>query len=380
MKILMLVDSMGRGGTERRLTELLKVLTCHHDFDVELVVFSDRIKFQELYQLNLKIHIFKRRTKKDLKPSRQLFLLCQKIQPDIIHSWGSMASVFSIPIKIWNKTTLINSIIVDAPHRMTFLDDRFVRMKLTAPFSDIILANSYAGLNAYSAPKQKSQVIYNGYDFKRLEVMTPVKEVKQKWNVSDKKIIGMVGAFEPRKDYKTLIRLANRMLSEREDLAFVAVGGGSMLESLRSQVDAAHRDRFIFTGTTSQVEDIIQIFDVGVLISNSAVHGEGISNAIMEYMAQKKPVIANNNGGNSEIIEHGKTGFILHEQDEQSWINKLNFLLDEPTEAMKMGQLGHERIVDKFHIDKMVNSFIDLYRNIIVKAKIELDVSHQVKG
>lgn len=361
MKILMLADSMGRGGTERRLTELLKVITQMQEFDVELVVFSNRIQFEELFDLNLKIHIFERKAQKDFTPSIDLYRLCQKIKPDIIHSWGSMATIFAIPSKIRLKTTLINSIITDAPYDMSFFDKRLFRFKISIPFSDLILANSAAGLSAYQAPSNKSHVIYNGYDFNRLQNISTFDSIAAKWNIKNTQVVGMVGAFEPRKDYDMFIKTGISILSARSDVVFMAIGGGSLLDEMKNKVPDSIRSRFIFTGITRDVEDIIQLFDIGVLISNRAVHGEGISNAIMEYMAQKKPVVANDNGGNSEIIEHEKTGFIISDNQSNHLISHINYLLDNPEIAKEMGKEGYNRIKTTFHIDTMVDSFIQLY-------------------
>jgi len=50
---------------------------------------------------------------------------------------------------------------------------------------------------------------------------------------------------------------------------------------------------------------------IGLLLSNAY---EGLSNSIMEYMAAGIPVIATNTGGNSELITHGKNGFLINRQ------------------------------------------------------------------
>lgn len=361
MKILMLADSMGRGGTERRLTELLKVLSAQKHYSIELVVFSDRIEFEELSELDIVIHTFTRKTKKDFTPAIRLFRLCRKIRPDVVHSWGSMAIMFAIPVRLWYRPILINSIITDAPYQMTIRDQRLFRFKLSVPFSDIILANSDAGLKAYSAPINRSKVIYNGFDFRRLNNLTPEDLVRKKWQLKDKKVVGMVGAFEPRKDYETFIGIANSILSHRQDVVFIAVGGGSMLDQLKEKVDPEIRDRMIFTGITTEVESIVQLFDIGILLSNRSVHGEGISNSIMEYMALRKPVLANDNGGNKEIIQDTKTGFIIMDNKLLNWVEKINYLLDNPDVAKQMGQTGFNRVKNYFHIDLMVGTFTDLY-------------------
>jgi glycosyltransferase involved in cell wall biosynthesis len=179
----------------------------------------------------------------------------------------------------------------------------------------------------------------------------------------------MVGAFESRKDYPSFIAIANQILSERKDVVFMALGGGSMLEECKGLVNPQYKDRMIFTGNIPDVESVIQLFTIGVLISNTLVHGEGISNAIMEYMAAGKPVLANDNGGNKEIILHEKTGYILDSTNSKSWGAKINYLLDQPEIAEKMGCAGRNRIASTFEMGKMTSRFVELYGSLMRKSE-----------
>jgi glycosyltransferase involved in cell wall biosynthesis len=174
----------------------------------------------------------------------------------------------------------------------------------------------------------------------------------------------MVGAFAPRKDFKTYLQVAQQILAMREDVVFLAVGDGPLLDQSKRSVRPENRANIIFTGSISDVENVIQLFDIGVLFSNTQVHGEGISNAILEYMAAGKPVLANDNGGNAEIIVDGKTGFILSEDETQNWVDRLNYLLDHPVIAEEMGRRGEARVKSTFHIDQMIASFRRVYQDL----------------
>jgi len=275
-----------------------------------------------------------------------------------------MSAIFALPVKCLMRPVMINSIITDAPSGMSLLDSRRFRFMITAPFSDVILSNSLAGLAAYKAPADKSYCIYNGFDFKRMSNLRDKSTIRHLYQIDGQKIVGMVGAFEPRKDYARFIDIANRVLSIRSDVTFILVGGGSMFEECRKLVHPSHCKKVIFTGNVPDVESIVQAFTIGVLISNPEVHGEGISNAIMEYMAAGIPVLANDNGGNREIIVHEKTGFIIDYSDLDSWVGKINDLLDNPEKALKMGEAGRERIAGTFGIGQMIESFVNLYRRV----------------
>ena len=107
----------------------------------------------------------------------------------------------------------------------------------------------------------------------------------------------------------------------------------------------------------------MNIFDIGVLLSNPDIHGEGISNSIMEYMALGKPVIASIGGGTSEIVLDGETGFLIEPKNPKQLAERIDYLLSNQTVAKKMGESGRKRIQQHFSLDKMVNETYNLYVN-----------------
>ncbi|MBI5915638.1 MAG: glycosyltransferase, partial [Bacteroidetes bacterium] len=109
MKILMLNDSMVRGGRERRLIELLKGLAQFDDIECELLLLSDRVEYPEIYEMNIPIHILERKPAKDPRIFYRLVKLCRRIKPDVIHSWAMMSSVYALAPKIFLGTKFINA-------------------------------------------------------------------------------------------------------------------------------------------------------------------------------------------------------------------------------------------------------------------------------
>ena len=104
----------------------------------------------------------------------------------------------------------------------------------------------------------------------------------------------------------------------------------------------------------------------GVLMTNPDLHGEGISNAIMEFMALGKPVVAIDGGGTAEIVKHNQTGFIVKPGSSKELYEKIIFLLDNQQIAIEMGKVGRRVIEDEFGLEKMTDSFVSLYRNFCV--------------
>jgi glycosyltransferase involved in cell wall biosynthesis len=202
-------------------------------------------------------------------------------------------------------------------------------------------------------------------DLRRFEkVKEPSLMVKDIFGTNSENIFvaGMVAQFDSgRKDYGTLIEAAKALMASNDTLRFIFVGEGPDFDKIKGRVPDSLLNKIIFSGKRSDVESIVNIFDVGVLLTNTNLHGEGISNSIIEYMALGKPVIATRSGGTDEIVEDQRTGFLISPFNVTELVEKMRILINDAELRSKMGQAGKERIQKCFSIDKMVNKFISVY-------------------
>src|SRR3990167_8284892 len=90
-------------------------------------------------------------------------------------------------------------------------------------------------------------------------------------------------------------------------------------------------------------------------------HYEGCPNVILEYMAASKPAIATDVGGCAEVIEDGKTGFIVAPRDTEALAEKIITLLKDTSMRARMGEAGRKRVEEYFSLKKMVENTENLY-------------------
>lgn len=363
IKVLHIIDSLRGGGKERQLVELLKSLDDSKEIKNEIILLKDMNQYPESKALmNVKIHILKRRIKKDPTVFFKIRKIVKTFNPQIIQSWGSMPSVYALPSVINSKRKFVNYAIQNG---ICFKYKReWVRSKLTFPFSDIILANSYAGIEAYPTIPEKSDVIYNGVHLDRFQKIESAEVIRSRFNVNTPYVVGMVGAFHPRKDYGTFLKAAKSILNERKDICFLLVGDGGNIEKYKQFAKDLPPENVKFLGRQSDVESIINIFDIGVLTTNIRIHREGISNSIIEYMAMGKPVIATQGGGTPEIIDKNITGYILKPEDVGGLKSKIYHLIENPELRKAFGIRAKEKIEQGFSIELMVSSFCNLYKEL----------------
>lgn len=368
LRVLFLIDSLGSGGKERRLLELIKGLGTYEGVKIHLVLFSTHIHYSEVYDMDIELTVLERVPKKNPMVLYRLYKLCKLWKPDIVHSWGSMAPILALPSTFFLRIPLVNGIITDAPEGKPYFKSKYHRLLLTLPFSKVVLANSKAGLKSYRLSERKGRCIYNGFDIKRLSNLEGPKVIRERFKVGTEKVVGMVGSFTNKKDYWTFIDAALLLVKDREDVSFMAVGEGPVLNEIKAKVPEAYRQRIIFTGVQGHVESLINIFDVGVLCTNSQVHGEGISNAILEYMALAKPVVATIGGGTVETVVHDETGFLVPPATPKALAEHLNKLLNDPALCAQFGQTGKKRLENVFSLDHMTEAHYGLYQTLLKKG------------
>ena len=368
-KILFFTADLRSGGKERQLVELLKALSVRKEFICELVVMAKDIHYDAIKQFNINVHYMIRKTRRDPKIFIHMYNVCKKMKPDIIHTWDSMTFIYAVPAAKNLGIKLINGMIRNAPPKIKIFSQNWTQSKLTFPFSDLIVSNSYAGLKSYKAPAGKSYYIHNGFDFNRINLLEDKNSIRNKHEILTDNIIGMVASFSVNKDYSTYIKAAIMLLEKRDDVTFLAIGNGINLEKCKTYVQSKYKDKIKFLGRQQNVEPLINLFNIGVLATNTSVHGEGISNSVMEYMALGKPVVATECDGTLELVLDGKTGFLVSTGNAKIMCMRLNQLLEDKKLSAKMGNTGKERIYNNFSLNKMAKSYINLYDKVLSSAR-----------
>jgi len=253
--------------------------------------------------------------------------------------------------------------VVDSPQKQNIFFQPYLRARLTFPFADVIIGNSNAGLRAYKAPRKKSIIIYNGFDFERIRNIIPEEIIRKQLNITSKYVVGMVATFSEYKDYPTYFQAAHKVLNRRSDITFLAIGKNTDSTLSKSYIEGRDSDHFRLIGKQSDIESLVNSMNIGVL----STFTEGISNSILEYMALGKPVIATSGGGTDEIVEDQRTGLLVSASNPDELAEKIELLLDNPQLRARMGELGKERIHKLFSIEVMTGKYLDAYKELLSK-------------
>lgn len=176
----------------------------------------------------------------------------------------------------------------------------------------------------------------------------------------------MVARFAEPKDHQLLLKALSQITAIPWHLTLV--GDGPLLgdmQQLAAQLDI--ENQITFAGEDRDVIGRMQEADIFLLISKS----EGLPLSIIEAMREGLPVIASEAGGISELIEHGRQGFIVEQGDESALITALQQLMASESLRERFGQAARTRFIGKFNFEKMYRQTEAFYREITEKSDIE---------
>jgi len=329
---------------------------------MELVLTRRDIHYTDIFSLNVKIHYLERKyLKKDPSLFFKFFRIARKFKPHIIHVWGAMVAGYALPTaKLLNVKFINGSITYALPIK------KFSKLWLTSktifPLSDIIVANSKAGLRVHNLKQsQKHRVICNGYNFERNKVKAT--DLQKELEISSESLlVGMIGSFSDAKDYATYMAVADKINKQINNVHFLCIGDGVNRKQIEAFVHERKTDNIHFLGIRSDIESICKNLDIGILLNNTNGHAEGLSNVIMEMMALGLPVVATNAGGTPELIENGVDGFLVEPFAIDQIVKQIMTLINNEDVRTKIGIKAEAKIGEQFGIEKMINKYIALYK------------------
>jgi glycosyltransferase involved in cell wall biosynthesis len=84
----------------------------------------------------------------------------------------------------------------------------------------------------------------------------------------------------------------------------------------------------------------------------------------MEAMAMRKAVIALNNGGPREFVEHGKSGLLSQPDDVDGLARNIETLATDDVLRAEMGAYGRRHVEEHFKPQRLADDFERIYREV----------------
>lgn len=357
INILYLIDSLGNGGTERQLVELIRGLDRNRFRPHLCTLKPSTALYDELDIPKITLDFVSFFHPSIFRNLLMLYRFIRKNRISIIQTFFQDSFLLAAIIKPFHKAKMIGSF-RDLGFWRTPSESR--KMRLAYPFFDGFIANSQAVKEHFAQTdgiaRSKIAVIFNGFD------MSSVPHDLALSKSADHPIVGIVANLNRTvKRVDDFIQAAALVHKKLPHARFVVVGDGHLRDGLEDLANSLGlKDVIQFTGRINNPLGVISSFSVGVITSET----EGFCNAIIECMACSVPVVATDGGGNRELIINQSNGFLVPVGDCHDIADKILKLLMDENLASHLGGNGLETVRSRFTIDEMVNSYDNLYNSI----------------
>jgi glycosyltransferase involved in cell wall biosynthesis len=204
-------------------------------------------------------------------------------------------------------------------------------------------------------PPEKLSTVHYALDVDRFRSSSAVDSSLQ----VPRPIIGTISRLIHQKGIHVLLQAFAACAKNHPSVSLVVVGDGperSNLENLAEELDLGHRVHFL--GYRSDIDTILQCMDIFALPS----FGEGFGLVLLEAMACSKPVVATDVMSIPEIVQPGKTGFLVPAQDVSALAEALDTLIANPGLWDQFGKAGFQRVKREFTVERMVRKTAEVYQ------------------
>lgn len=355
LHVMCVVPDLEVGGAERHVATLLPALD-RARFSPSVICIGQRgALFETLLAGEVPARALHRRKRQLLGALADLVREMRRTRPDIVITRGYNAEMLG---RIAAVLTRVPKLVVwvhdcgglQPRTRVRRLADRMLN-PLTSVYFGVARSQVRYLTGDLGYPASKVRIVRNGADTSRPPSSAdPVMAAKLGIGPGDR-VVGIVAGLRPEKDHATLLRAARLVLDELPATRILIVGDGLLrpeLERLASELGIA--DRVIFTGSRSDIGDLLALMDVFTLTSYS----ECFPIAVLEAMASGRPAVCTAVGGTPELIEEGVTGHLVAPRDPQALAERLVALLRDREAAREMGRAARARVEAEFGFDRFV--------------------------
>ena len=212
----------------------------------------------------------------------------------------------------------------------------------------------------FSVPESRIEVVPNFVDTR---IYRPGLEPCHRATLAPdgEKIVMHISNFRPVKRVEDVVEIFARVLGEIPS-RLVLVGDGPDLPRARVRVEELGiRDRVVFLGEYTPVQELLSCSDLFLLPSMS----ESFGLAALEAMACGSPVVASRVGGLPEVIMDGETGYLCEAGDIDEMAAASIKILSDDKHRKELSDAGRAFAVKHFSSECIVPRYEEYYRRIL---------------
>lgn len=378
LRILFVIESLGGGGTERSLAELLPylrqadiapIVACFYrreGVESEVIVQGFDVRF--LKGAGLAAWVW------------QLRKIIKIEKPDIIHTMLYNANLAGRIAALGSSATVISSLVSTPYEPVRFRDPRIKAYKIrlvqmldaftsrcfTMHFHAVSQAVKDAAVSSLGIPPKRITVVPRGREPGRLGLPSTERrsQARQRLELTDRaQVIVNVGSHEYPKGQKYLLEAVATMSSAHPHLVLLMAGRqGNLtkeLENLKNHLGLNGQVRFL--GFRNDVADILAAADLFVFPSLY----EGLPGAVLEAMALGLPIVASDIAPVREVVEENRNAVLVPPASSSGLAEAIAKLLYDRDKALAYGRHSRTIFETRFTLQQSAARMIKLYHQVV---------------
>lgn len=340
LKILFLITDLGKGGAERFLIDLCTELSNYPNIEFIIASLFNINEYRE-FTSNFRVEYL------DFEPFRlrgsnentKYKKLIEEFKPDIVHSNRFLAE-FLTSYNVSKKITYVchghdNMIQLQSNGLQTFLskekllyniEKKWLIRKKYKKAKTYFVVNSEDTKNYFSNNlpdylKDKIKYIPLGFNFDRFYI-----HKEKSIDLSKKIKILNVGSFQDKKNQKFLLDIAEELIKRSINFEINMIGDGKKFNLISELITKRGLENYInLHGLIDHVEEWYRSSDLYV----HTAYYEPFGLVFLEAMASGTPIVTLDGKGNRDLIENGKTGYIINEQNAKLFADRIESLKND---------------------------------------------------
>lgn len=218
----------------------------------------------------------------------------------------------------------------------------------------------------------KSEAVWNGIETDNVPTFSTERIQEVRCNffkaIEDEIVIALVGRINSWKGQQLLLKAFNILSKTNKNIKLVYLGSAPPNQEifeieLKDKIkDFKLDERVIIIPFQKEISKFWNSIDIAVVPSTEP---EPFGMVVIEAMLAKKPVVASNHGGPTEIVIDKHTGFLFEPNNFESLANALDKLINNKQMRIDYGKHGYQRVLEKFSLKSHVSHFEKIFEELI---------------
>lgn len=183
---------------------------------------------------------------------------------------------------------------------------------------------------------------------------------RQSINLPKKFRLIYVGQLSIRKGLPLLIDAFTKLNLPNAELCLI----GALTQEIKVFVDTITHKNINYLGVMSQTKLITELNNSSVFIINSVE--DGFAQVVPQAMACGLSVICTENVGGADLVENGKTGFVIPIHDLHALQEKILYFYENPEQIIEMGYAAQQKVQQNYTWDIFGQKCFDDYAKILL--------------